>query len=145
MNNIELEYKINGNSMWPTFTDGDKVFIQKISNQKLQVGDILFYKDDYTQEYTIHRLTHSDTTKGDNTLCFDATQSSSPLGIAVGYQHKEDIYYWGKNGQPLKNIISKISKLRTKNFLISKVSKVMIYFLTKTSSLFCLKATESHT
>ena len=144
MNNIELEYKIHGNSMWPTFNDGDKVFIRSITNQELQIGDILFYKDDQTQEYTIHRLTHTDTTKGDNSLDYDSAQTTSPLGIAVGYQHNQDIFYWGKKGQPLKNIISKLSKLRTKNFILSKSSKVFIYCLTKISSLFCLKATENH-
>lgn len=60
---------ITSGSMWPVLKQGDLIFIQGINSDDLKVGDIIVYRNQINNTFTIHRIAKVEqnfiTTKGD--------------------------------------------------------------------------------
>jgi nickel-type superoxide dismutase maturation protease len=44
---------IRGDSMWPTFSDGEKIMASEVSKEKLTIGDIVVSKHPFKSEVII--------------------------------------------------------------------------------------------
>jgi len=60
---------ITSGSMWPDLKIGDLVFIQGIAKEQIKIGDIIVFRNEENNTFTIHRVvklgTDTLTTKGD--------------------------------------------------------------------------------
>lgn len=60
---------ITSGSMWPALKTGDLVFIQGVAREQIAIGDIIVFRNESNNTFTIHRVVKLDpdrlTTKGD--------------------------------------------------------------------------------
>ena len=60
---------ITSGSMWPVLRQGDLIFIQGIGAKDLKIGDVVVYRNQINDTFTIHRIAKLEkefiTTKGD--------------------------------------------------------------------------------
>lgn len=60
---------ITSGSMWPELKIGDLVFIQGVKPEQIRIGDIVVFRNETNDTFTIHRVVNLDedtlTTKGD--------------------------------------------------------------------------------
>ncbi|TAN57641.1 signal peptidase I [Patescibacteria group bacterium] len=60
---------ITSGSMWPVLKQGDLIFIQGIGAKDLKIGDVVVYRNQINNTFTIHRIAKLEkefiTTKGD--------------------------------------------------------------------------------
>lgn len=60
---------ITSGSMWPVLKQGDLIFIQGIKDKDLKIGDVVVYRNQINNTFTIHRIAKLEndfiTTKGD--------------------------------------------------------------------------------
>lgn len=89
-----LCFKALGRSMFPLIRNGDLVTIKAVNPEKLEIGDIIFYKKD--DKYLLHRLikiNHEDLlycTKGDNLPSADLPiNHEAILGILVSLKRND--------------------------------------------------------
>lgn len=76
---------ITSDSMWPALKRGDLVFIEGVTPQQLQIGDVVVYSNQ--RGFTIHRITLIDLEKGMITTKGDANNVSDspvPVGDVIG-------------------------------------------------------------
>jgi|TARA_B100001996_G_C18132388_1_gene389611 nickel-type superoxide dismutase maturation protease len=59
-----LNVKIKGDSMWPTFNDGDIISCEQYSGQTISVGDLVVFRHPFKNEVTCVKRVKSLTEKG---------------------------------------------------------------------------------
>jgi len=90
---VKIRVLISGESMWPTFADGDEVFFESFNGQRLEIGDIVVanhpFKSNLNVVKRIAGIDHNDKIhlEGDN-----PDPLSSEDGHNFGPVNKEGIY-----------------------------------------------------
>jgi|TARA_B100001741_G_scaffold313503_1_gene319997 nickel-type superoxide dismutase maturation protease len=59
-----LNVKIKGDSMWPTFNDGDIIGCEQYSGQIISVGDLVVFRHPFKNKVTCVKRVKSITEKG---------------------------------------------------------------------------------
>lgn len=84
---------ITSGSMWPVLKQGDLIFIQGINSEDLKIGDIIVYRNQINNTFTIHRIAKVEqnfiTTKGDANFQEDPpVRYEDIVGRAVAISNK---------------------------------------------------------
>lgn len=129
--------KISGNSMKPTFKDGDTIYYTD-EYKRINIGDIILFKDNHGQLIT-HRVVREGISKGDRTYHLDEPYQEA-LGLVIGYNST----LWDHRGQPLKDKIAHYSLGMTIFWPFRLIYFFQMIVLSKISSLVSPKTTPDH-
>ena len=143
----QFEVKLCGNSMSPSLLHGDSLVIEKYSDTRPEVGDVIFYIDGNSKEPTAHRLIHSSgRSKGDRSLVFDTMDltKENSIGRVIGIKRANHMINWGRSGQPFKKFISFFSRQNNARTKFRYFFLFFLFFLSHLSLIFCRKSSISH-
>lgn len=101
--------------MYPFLSEKGYILYEDINS--VELGDILFLRDDSNKEFVVHRVVDSSlNTKGDFSCYLD--QSFEKIGIVVGFEDPVlGKYIWGQKGHKFKKLFAFYSKATGMNKL----------------------------
>jgi signal peptidase I len=134
--------KLNGQSMSPLLQDQDLICINPIRYDELKLGDIVLFKDQQSNELTIHRfVNYPFTTKGDFSCVGETNLPNCLLGCAVAYRRTDIV----RNLTAFNSLYCFFSKLRMSNYVIRKIGLIGLIILTNVLELYNAKTKSDHT
>jgi signal peptidase I len=134
--------KLNGQSMTPMLLDQDLICIAPIRFDELKLGDIVLFKDQQSNELTIHRfINYPFTTKGDFSCVCEINPPNCLLGRAIAYRRADIV----RNLIAFNNIFLFFSKLRMSNYVIRKIGLIGLIISTFVFELYNAKTKSDHT
>lgn len=133
----KFNIKIIGNSMSPTFKDGDTIYYTD-EYKRIHIGDIILFKDTHGKLVT-HRVVKEGVTKGDRSYHIDESYNEA-LGLVIGF----NTTLWDHRGQPLKDIIARYSLGMISPWPFRLIFYFQMAIISKVSSLLSPKTSQRH-